>query len=114
MKINELNDEEILNFLMVSDFEQPYSPEELKYLLVKWRYFHRLFQGRNEQTKMKLEDNIKQLQDELDVKKQNEFDLQVKLAKKDDLITTMKNRKLTLKERFSGKIILTEDENRKV
>ena len=112
MKINELKDEEILNFLMVSDFEQPFSPEELKYLLVKWRYFYRLFQGRNEQTRMKLEDDIKKLQDELDVKKQNEFDLQVKVAKKDDLIATMKSRKLSFKERWLGKIIFTEDENK--
>ena len=37
--ISELTDEEILDFLMTSDFEDSYSPDELKYLLLKWRYF---------------------------------------------------------------------------
>ena len=115
MKISELNDEDVLNFLMTSEFsEGDYSPAEFKYLLTKWRYFHRFFQGRNEQTKMGLEDTIKRLQEELEATKKGEYDAQVKVADKDNLIHSLKNRKLTFKERFSGKIILTEDENRKV
>jgi hypothetical protein len=115
MKISELNDEDILNFLMTSEFnEGDYSPAEFRYLLTKWRYFHRYFQGRNEQTKMGLEDTIKRLEDELDGKKKIEFDLQVKIADKDNLINSLKSRKLTWSERWSAKIILTEDENRKV
>ena len=115
MKISELNDEDVLNFLMTSEFsEGDYSPAEFRYLLTKWRYFHRFFQGRNEQTKMGLEDTIKRLQEELEATKKGEYDAQVKVADKDNLIHSLKNRKLTFKERFSGKIILTEDENRKV
>ena len=115
MKISELNDEDVLNFLMTSEFtEGDYSPAEFRYLLTKWRYFHRYFQGRNEQTKMSLEDSIKRLQDELEIKNKSEFDLQVKIVDKDNLINSLKSRKLTYKERWSGKIILTEDENRKV
>ena len=110
MKISELNDEEILNFLMVNEFEGDYSPAELKYLLVKWRYFFRLFQGRSEQSKMALEDIILKTKEQLEIKKRSEFDLQVEIAKKEDLISSMKNRNLSWKERFSGKII-TKDEN---
>jgi hypothetical protein len=33
--ISELKDDEILEFLMTSEFEDDYSPTELKYLLVK-------------------------------------------------------------------------------
>ncbi len=113
MKISELNDEEILNFLMTSDFEGDYSPVELKYLLVKWRYFFRLFQGRGEQTKMGLEDNILKIEEQLEIKKKSEFDLQVELAKKEDLFASIKNRNLTFKERWTGKII-TKDENREI
>ena len=114
MKILELNDEDILNFLMNSDFnDQDYSPEELKYLLVKWRYFFRLFQGKNEQYKMSLEDKILKIEEQLEIKKKSEFDLQAKLAKKDDLISSIKNRDLTFKERWTGKII-TKDENREI
>lgn len=115
MKISELSDELILDFLMNSDFnDQDYSPEELKYLLVKWRYFFRLFQGRNEQTKMSLEDTILKVEEQLEIKKKSEFDLQVELAKKEDLFSSIKNRNLTWQERFSGKIILTEDENKQL
>jgi len=115
MKISELNDEDVLNFLMTSEFtEGDYSPSEFRYLLTKWRYFHRYFQGRNEQTKMSLEDTIKKLQDELEAAKKGEYDAQVKVADKDNLINSLKSRDLTWKERWSGKIILTEDENRKV
>jgi hypothetical protein len=115
MKISELNDEDVLNFLMTSEFtEGDYSPAEFRYLLTKWRYFHRYFHGRSEQTKMSLEDSIKRLQDELEIKNKSEFDLQVKIADKDNLINSLKSRKLTWKERFSGKIILTEDENKQL
>jgi hypothetical protein len=113
MKISELNDEDILNFLMTSDFEGDYSPEELKYLLVKWRYFFRLFQGRSEQSKMNLEDKILKIEEKLEIKNKSEFDLQVTLAKKEDLISSIKNRNLTFKERWTGKII-TKDENREI
>lgn len=113
MKISELSDEDVLNFLMTSEFEGDYSPEELKYLLVKWRYFFRLFQGRNEQTKMSLEDTILKIEEQLEIKKKSEFDLQVTLAKKEDLISSIKNRDLSWKERWSGKII-TKDENREI
>jgi hypothetical protein len=113
MKISELNDEDVLNFLMTSEFtEGDYSPAEFRYLLTKWRYFHRYFQGRNEQTKMSLEDTIKRLQEELEVAKKGEYDVQVKVADKDNLINSLKSRDLTWKERFSGKIILTEDESK--
>ena len=114
MKILELNDELILDFLMNSDFnDQDYSPEELKYLLVKWRYFFRLFQGRSEQSKMNLEDTILKVEEQLEIKKKSEFDLQVELAKKEDLFSSIKNRNLTFKERWTGKII-TKDENREI
>ena len=36
---------------------------------------------------------------------------QVKIAEKEDVINSLKNRKLTWKERFTGKIITKEDEN---
>jgi len=64
MTISELSDEDVLNFLMTSEFTDDYSPTELKYLLVKWRYFYRLSQGRNEQIKVKGEGDIQQLENE--------------------------------------------------
>ena len=37
--------------------------------------------------------------------------LKNEIINKDDIITTMKNRNLTFKERWSGKIILNKNEN---
>jgi hypothetical protein len=111
MKISQLNDEDVLNFLMTSDFDGDYSPSELKYLLVKWRYFFRLFQGRSEQSKMNLEDSILKLEEQIEIRNKSVFDLQVDNAQKEDLISNMKNRNLSWKERFKGKIIIN-DENR--
>jgi hypothetical protein len=62
---------------------------------------------------MSLEDKILKIEQQLEIKKKSEFDLQVELAKKEDLISSIKNRDLSWKERFSGKII-TKDENREI
>ena len=114
MKISELNDEDVLNFLMTSEFTDDYSPAELKYLLVKWRYFYRLSQGRNEQIKTKGEGDIQQLEYDKELLNNRIGQLSLRVIEKDDLITSLKNRDLTWKERWSGKIILTEDENKRI
>jgi hypothetical protein len=110
--ISELADDEILEFLMTSDFEDSYSPEELKYLLIKWRYFYRLHQGRFERTKIDAEGNIKLLENEINSLKNESNLLLSQIAERQNIIDSMRNRKLTLKERWSGKIILNENENK--
>ena len=112
MTISELSDEDVLNFLMTSEFTDDYSPTELKYLLVKWRYFYRLSQGRNEQIKVKGEGDIQQLENEKVVLNNTISQLSLRVLEKDNLINSIRNRDLTWKERWSGKIILTEDENK--
>jgi hypothetical protein len=114
MTISELNDEDVLNFLMTSEFTDDYSPAELKYLLVKWRYFYRVSQGRNEQIKAKGEGDVQQLENEKELLNNTISQLSLRVLEKDDLINSLKNRDLTWKERFSGKIILTEDENKRI
>lgn len=108
--INELKDNEILDFLMTSEFEQDYKPEELKYLLHKYRYFYRLLSGRFDLLKTESEGQINKLKETIIGK-----DLQInqelmKNASMSDTISGLKNRRLTLKERISGKII-NNDEN---
>lgn len=109
--IAELKDEEILDFLMTSEFEGDYSPEELKYLLVKWRYFYRLLHGQLERVKDdRLADNRALLAEIESLKVQLNQVLSTK-AKLEDDVQSMKTRSLTLKERLTGKIILKDDEN---
>jgi len=108
--IAELKDDEILEFLMTSDFEGDYSPEELKYLLVKWRYFYRVIYGNLERTKTDGEGDVRKLKMEIESLKAQLNSSMVESADRANLIGEMKNRKLTWKERFSGKIITNEDE----
>jgi hypothetical protein len=110
--ISELNDDEILEFLMTSDFEESYSPGELKYLIIKFRYFYRLIHGRFERLKSDSEFNETKFNKEVDNLKNEIKSLMVESARKGDIIDFMKSRKLTLKERISGKIISKEDENK--
>ncbi len=114
MTISELSDEDVLNFLMTSEFTDDYSPAELKYLLVKWRYFYRLSQGRNEQIKVKSEGDIQQLENDKEILNNTISQLSFRIIDKDKLINSLKDRKLTIRERWSGKIILTEDEDKRL
>jgi hypothetical protein len=109
--ISELKDDEILEFLMTSDFEGDYSPTELKYLLTKWRYFYRILNGRSDRDVQKLEGDVQSLENQIKTKDLQIGNLKNEIINKEDIITTMKNRNLTFKERWSGKIILNENEN---
>lgn len=111
MKISELSNEEILNFLMNSEFEDDYSPSELKYFLTKWKYFYRVSQGKNEQQRDYYEGIVYVLEEKIKIKESSETDLQIQVVKKDEQIESLKKRKLTWRERFSGKII-EKDEHR--
>ena len=109
--ISELKDNEILEFLMTSDFEGDYSPTELKYLLTKWRYFYRILNGKSDRDVQKLEGDLQTIENQIKTKDLQIGNLKNEIINKDDIITTMKNRNLTLKERWSGKIILNKNEN---
>ncbi len=109
--ISELNDDEILDFLMNSDFENDFKPEELKYLLLKWRYFYRILYSNKDMIKSSKEVEIKRLEDDMKSLNRTIGILVSESEKKDLLIQNMKNRKLSFKERISGKIIFNKNEN---
>ncbi len=111
MRINELTEEEILDFLMTNELEGDYSPSELKYLLSKWRYFYRLNLAKNEQVKHSYEDKIDELSKRVGILEYDNNELLIRNANKDNMIDSLKNRKLTFRERWSGEII-TRDENK--
>jgi hypothetical protein len=108
--ISELNDEEILDFLMNSDFEGEFKPEEYRYLLHKWKYFYRILNGRYELARVNHEGEIRQLISDKESLNKSLFDIQVESAQKEDIIGSMKSRKLTWNERLKGKIILNKYE----
>lgn len=110
--IKELKDDEILDFLMTSEFEGDFKPDELKYLLNKWRYFYRILHGVSERDKVESDGKIRELNDKISNLESELKLLMVNNARNEDKINMMKKRKLTWKERLSGKIITKEDENK--
>jgi hypothetical protein len=109
--ISELKDDEILDFLMTSEFESEYKPEELKYLLLKWRYFYRILYGNKELIKTEKDAEVNKLKDELKSLNNTIGILISESSNKDLLIQNLKNRKLSLKERITGKIIFNENKD---
>lgn len=110
--ISELKDDDILDFLMNSDLEGDYSPEELKYLLLKWRYFYRSLHGKLSRSKDDNVCEISKLSDEVVGLKNQVTQLQIDSVSREEKILSLKNRKLSIKERFSGKIITKNEDQR--
>jgi len=103
--IAELPDEEILEYLLSSDFIENYKPEEYKYLLHKFRYFYRILHGNHTRIKGDKEFEIRQLKDTIESVRNQITAEQIKSAQLQDTIDlSKKERKLTWKERWSGKI----------
>lgn len=106
MNIKELEDIDILDFLMTSEFEDNYSPEEFKYLLNKWKYFYRLSNGRYNRIKDDSEFEINNLRENLELLKQENDLLKIDNNRLETDIVKLIGRKLSLKERLKGKIII--------
>lgn len=102
--ISELKDEDILDFLMNSELDGDYSPEELKYLLLKWRYFYRHLHGKLSRVKDDNASEVNQLSEEILNLKNQIMQLQMSAVKTEETVKNLKNKKLTWKERFLGKI----------
>jgi hypothetical protein len=67
-----------------------------------------------DRTREDLTYKIDMLKGEVESIKVQNYNLKVEDAKKEDSIAQMKNRKLTWRERFYGKIITNEDENKRI
>lgn len=109
--ISELKDDEILDFLMTSEFENDYKPEELKYLLFKWRYFYRILYSNKEIIKSDKISEINLLKEEVESLRITIGDLISKIEKKDNFIQRIKNKKLSLMERIKGKVTINREED---
>ena len=110
--ISELNDVDILDFLMTSEFEGNYKPEELKYLLIKWRYFYRVLNGSKERDITQKDGEIRHLNSEIESLKIQLHTALVEKSQKEDILNSINGKELTWKERISGKIILKTNENK--
>lgn len=101
----ELNDNEILEYLMNSEFNENYRPEEYKFLLHKFRYFYRMLYGNHTRIKDSLEFENTNLRHNIDSISKENININIKISELRDIIDlSNKPRKLTFKERFLGKI----------
>ena len=99
------NDEDLLDFLMTSEFDETLSPDDYKFYLKKFRNFYRIVANRMDFQKDRMSQAIEEKE-----QMSKHLDLQVKEFnnEKSILINKLNNilsRKLTLKERLLGKII---------
>lgn len=102
--ISELTDEEILEYLMTSEFIENYNTDEYKYLLHKFRYFYRILHGNFSRHKGDSEFLIQNFQKEIEnIKKERNNDLFKIKTLQDQIDLNNKPRKLTYKERLTGK-----------
>ena len=108
--ISNLNDEDALEILMTSDFVDNYKPSEYKEMLLKYRYFYRMLFSRMERIRDDKQFEIERLSDEVDRLNELVTSIGLESREKDNIIDSMKNRRLTFKERFFGKIIQKDED----
>jgi hypothetical protein len=102
--ISELEDDQILEFLMTSDLIENYRPEDFKYLIFKFRSFYKILYGSFQLYKTNNEINVNNFNTDAENFKKQITSLQIEKANLENEIHQLKNtRKLTLKERLSGK-----------
>jgi hypothetical protein len=99
------NTDDDLDFLMTSDYNEDYSPDEFKKMLIRWRYFYRLLYGRNSINIKEYESLKERKEKEITEKDFLIRALNKELKRKESLISYLSNKKLTFKERLFGKII---------
>jgi len=104
------SEEKLLNYLMTSDFNENMSPEDMKFLLSKFRYFYRIVSGKSmsiEIEKKRFDFEIEHLKTTKDTEIQNISNINHDVTSKYKNLTS---RKLTFLERFFGKIRLKPNE----
>jgi hypothetical protein len=109
--VNELSENEILDFLMTSDFNEGLNLDELKFLLRKFRNFYRISSCTITNAKDRMDEAVEESKNtkrDCEIKIQHTLNEKEQVEKKfNDLVS----RKLSWKERMYGKIILKNEIN---
>lgn len=100
-----LNDKDILEFLLTSEINEEYKPEEYKFLLMKFRSYYKILLSRKNHQIDDLELNLKNYKISIDAKNLEISKLKVSNSNlKNEIELNKKKRKLTWKERINGEI----------
>jgi len=102
--IKNLDKEELLDYLMTSDFNEPFKDSEYVYLLEKWRYYYRLIYSKSMVKNDGKDQKIKNLEENIEDLKREIHRHKVEKATIANEFDSFKNKKLTWIERLTGKI----------
>ena len=107
--MKELSDEEILQYLMTSDLNENFRTEEYKFLILKFRDFYKILHGKHQLHKIQSDKIISEFESSNNILQNqiSENEVQKNLAIQ-ALEAVPKQRKLTLKERITGKITIRQ------
>jgi hypothetical protein len=109
--MDNLSTEEILNYLMTSDFNEGLTPDEYRFLLFQFRNHYRMISGRNEHLKSDVISKSERIKEISDLKDKEINNVLSQKAELENQFGQLKNRQLSWKERWTGKII-TQDETK--
>ena len=105
MAKNTLKDNDLLEYLSTSDFNETLKTEEYKYLLLRFKAFYKMMYGRQKTENSDMAFQINQMLKEIDGFKERVTVAQTATATaENELLKYSKKRKLTWKERFNGEI----------
>jgi hypothetical protein len=107
--LKNFTEEDIMNYLMTSDFNEGLTPDEFKFLLLKFRNFYRISNGKSQFLKGEVESKEKELNS---VKQHTQEEISKFKSETEHAQTQLKNlleKKLSWKERWHGKIITNNE-----
>lgn len=110
--MNNLQDKEIFEYLMSSDYVEGLTINEYKFLLHKFKHFYRLLNAKTEQTINEKMEWVKKYDELHELHKFEKTELEKTNAALNNRIDQIKIKKLTLKERLSGKININNEIDR--
>ncbi len=104
MSVNNLTEEEILDYLMTSDFNEGLTPDELRFLLFKFRNFYRTIASGLSNHKDRMDEAIKNSKITVEEMEKKVFQIENVNTHIENKYKQLLEKKLTWKERLSGKI----------
>jgi hypothetical protein len=96
--------DEILEYLMTSDFDEELNKSELKALLIKFREFYRYMYSVKDNKVIDLDFKIKKFEQEITFMKKEIIKLNFNNSELENEKNLLKRRKLSFMERIRGKL----------
>lgn len=103
---NKYTNDELIEYLMTSDFNEELNTDELKVLLLKFRELYRYMYSTKDNKIGDRDLLIKKLQSDINSLEKRSLDSDNKLSEIENIHRKLKSRKLTLSERLKGKLNL--------